>query len=299
MPSVNFRPMLACSESCHNFFAQLKFPLLASAKIDGIRATVRNGVVYARSNQPFPNINIQKKFGHLEYFDGEFVLGSPTRHDLCRATGGVTNSKEKPVDDLRLFAFDHVKDLGADFGNRQRWLMEDWSSHGGQHVVVHEQALMPDMDALLRYEQECLDDGYEGLILRDPSAPYKCGRSTAREQYLLKLKRFVDGEFKIVGTYEEQANNNEAKTSALGRTKRSSAKAGKTGKGTLGGLILEWSPGVTFRCGVGFSDGEADRLWAIRDELPGQLAKIKYFDKGMKDLPRHPCYLLIRDRIDL
>ena len=28
-----FKPMLACSESCHHFFDQLRFPLLASPKM--------------------------------------------------------------------------------------------------------------------------------------------------------------------------------------------------------------------------------------------------------------------------
>lgn len=292
-----FKPMLACSESCHHFFDQLRFPLLASPKIDGIRATIRDGVVYARSNQPFPNVNLQSRFANYEYFDGEFVLGSPTRHDLCRATGGVTNSKEKPVDDLRLFAFDHIRDLGADFGNRQRWLMEDWSSHGGQHVVVHEQKLCTRLFELLKYEDHMLNAGYEGLILRDPDAPYKCGRSTAKEQYLLKLKRFTDAEFEVVGFEERMHNGNEATTSALGRTKRSSAVAGKSGRGDLGALICQ-GEGFTFNVGTGFSDSERAEIWNNQTAYEGRLAKVKFFAIGMKDKPRHPVFLSWRDRID-
>ena len=296
-----FKPMLACSESAHNFFNQLRFPLLASPKIDGIRATVRNGVVYARSNEPIRNINVQRKFGHLEHFDGELGLGDPTRHDLCRATASVTNSKDKPAEDVKLYAFDHIKDTWADYSNRARWLTEDCCFHGGNHVALVEQTLVKTLDDLLRIEDDYLEDGYEGLILRDPNAPYKCGRSTANEQYLLKLKRFVDGEFKIVGFYEEMKNNNAKTVSALGRSKRSSHKENKEGKGTLGGLILEFSPGVTFRCGSGFSDVEAARLWALAQsgDLEGQYATIKYFAKGMKDLPRHPTYKLIRPENDL
>lgn len=288
-----FKPMLACSESCHHFFDQLKFPLLASAKIDGIRATIRDGVVYARSNQPFPNVNVQKKFGHFEYFDGEFVLGSPTRHDLCRATGGVTNSKEKPVDDLKLYAFDHVEVLSDTFYKR-------WNRVHSKlpiSVVRHEQRLIENLDDLLAYEEVQLDAGYEGLILRDPMAPYKCGRSTAKEQYLLKLKRFTDAEFVVVGFEERMHNGNEATTSALGRTKRSSAVAGKSGRGDLGALICQ-GEGFTFNVGTGFSDSERAEIWNNQTAYEGRLAKVKFFAIGMKDKPRHPVFLSWRDRID-
>lgn len=287
-----FKPMLACSESCHNYFDQLRFPLLASPKIDGIRATIRNGVVYARSNQPFPNINVQRKFGHLEHFDGEFVLGDPTRHDLCRATGGVTNSKEKPVDDLRLFAFDHVMDTSLPFAHRNDLIVP---SDG---VVKVEQKWCTRPYELLKYEDCMLNAGYEGLILRDPDAPYKCGRSTAKEQYLLKLKRFTDAEFEVVGFEERQYNGNAATTSALGRTKRSSHKAGKRGRGDLGAIVLRHSDGSTFNCGTGFNDEERRRVWDNQDAYLGALAKVKFFAVGMKDKPRHPVFLSWRDKID-
>lgn len=291
-----FKPMLACSESAHNFFDDLRFTLLASPKIDGIRATVRNGVVYARSNDPIRNRHVQDRFKHLSFFDGELALGDPTAQDLCRRTGGTTNSIEKPIDGLTFHVFDHVEFCDISYALRSKNLTFQKS----EHVVLVPQIHIETLDDLLVVEEKYLDLGYEGLILRDPMAPYKHGRSTAKEQYLLKLKRFVDGEFKIVGFYEEMKNNNEATVSALGRTKRSSHKENKEGKNTLGGLILEWSPGVTFRCGSGFSDVEAARLWKLaqEDKLVGQWATIKYFAKGMKDVPRHPVYKLIRPEND-
>ena len=292
-----FKPMLACSESCHHFFDQLKFPLLASAKIDGIRATVRDGVVYARSNQPFPNAKLQAKFKHLDYVDGEFVLGSPTRHDLCRATGGVTNSKDKDVDDLQLYMFDHVLKLNDSFIDRRNRLFFDALRMSG--AIIHEQRTVATLDDLLAYEQECLDAGYEGLIVRSPNAAYKNGRSTAKEQALLKLKRFTDAEATIVNYFEREHNGNEATVSALGRTKRSSAKAGKTGRGDLGGFVLRTSDGIEFSCGTGFSDGERLEYWGKRDELVGKIVKFKYFSIGVKTAPRHPVWLGFRDPIDM
>ena len=42
---------------------------------------------------------------------------------------------------------------------------------------------------LADWEQRYLAQGYEGVMLRHPAGPYKPGRSTAREAWLLKLKR--------------------------------------------------------------------------------------------------------------
>jgi DNA ligase-1 len=60
------RPMLACKDA-----TGLKFPLLASAKIDGVRALVKDGKVLSRSLKPIPNRHVQEMFGSLEGADGE------------------------------------------------------------------------------------------------------------------------------------------------------------------------------------------------------------------------------------
>jgi len=57
----------------------LRFPLLASPKLDGIRAIVRNGQVLGRSLKPLPNKLIQRMLGRedLEGLDGELIVGNP------------------------------------------------------------------------------------------------------------------------------------------------------------------------------------------------------------------------------
>lgn len=293
-----FKPMLACSESAHNFFDQLRFPLMASAKLDGIRATVRDGVVYARSNKPFPNPLVQAKFKDYEGVDGEFVLGSPTRHDLCRATGGVTNSHGHPVDDLKLYAFDKVDMMHDSYGLRLAKLSA-YIGPTDENVVVHKQKFVETMNELLEFEKFCLECGYEGVILRQEFAPYKCGRSTAKEQYLLKLKRFEDDEAVVIGFEERMHNGNEAVISELGRTKRSSHKAGKSGRGDLGALVCVTDAGVEFRIGGGFDDGQRESIWNNRDHYIGKYAKYKHFAIGAKEAPRHPVFLSWRDAVDM
>ena len=286
-----FRCMLATDADLD----KLKFPILASAKLDGVRAVVRDGVVYSRSNKPIPNKFVQQKFGHFEHFDGELIVGDPTSKTCYRDTiSGVMTQDGVPS--VGFFVFDHVRDTGANYGVRHRWITE--TKKLPDSVVVHDQVLCKSLDDVLGYEAECLEDGYEGLILRDPDAPYKMGRSTVREGYLLKLKRFVDDEALIIGFEERQHNGNEATTNELGRTKRSSHKAGKTGRGDLGALVCRFGD-VEFNIGTGFTDDERAAIWADRDQYLGRLAKFKYFPVGVKAAPRHPVWLGLRDRRDM
>ena len=93
-------------------------------------------------------------------------------------------------------------------------------------------------------------------------------------------------------------NGNEATTNELGRTKRSSHQAGKTGRGDLGALIVRFYD-VEFNIGTGFDDVERAEIWNHRDRFLGKLAKFKYFSVGVKDAPRHPVFLGWRAGVDL
>ena len=290
-----FKPMLATDAD----LATLRFPLLASAKLDGIRATVRNGIVYSRSNKPIKNKAVQAKFKHLEHFDGELICGDATSKTCYRDTVSTVMTADKPADDVFFFVFDHIQVPTATFYQRHVKAKEALKRGKDQQVILLDQLLIKTLDDLLGHEEEMLEEGYEGLILRSPDAPYKNGRSTVKEGYLLKLKRFVDDEAVVIGFEERMKNNNEKVTNELGRGQRSSHKENKAGRGDLGALVLRLASGVEFSCGTGFSDPERSEIWASQDQLLGAYAKFKHFPIGQKDAPRHPVFLGWRDRSDL
>ena len=286
-----FKPMLASPAEEH----LIQWPVLASAKLDGVRAIVRGGVVLSRALKPIPNKNVQKRFSHLEHFDGELIVGASNDPDVLRATtSGVMRVEGDP--DVSFHVFDHIASPLTPYSQRHHELLLVKKPTDG--VTVVKQTRLFDADGLREYETYVLDQGFEGVMLRHPDAPYKFGRSTAREGYLLKVKRFHDAEFEIVGFEEEMFNANEATTSELGRTKRSSHKANKIPKGRLGALVLKYGD-TTFNCGTGFNDAERERIWAERESYLGKLAKIKYFAHGIKDVPKLPSFLGIRDERDM
>lgn len=291
MPSVDmFRPMLACETDLD----KLRFPLLASAKLDGVRAVVRDGVVYSRSNKPIPNAFVQLELGQRDFesCDGELIVGDPTSKSVYRDTVSHVMSRDKMNYDLRFYVFDHVRHEQKPYTERLRKLEE------AGHAYIHKQHFVTCLDTLLALEEEYLERGYEGLILRDQNAPYKRGRSTMKEGYLLKLKRFVDDEAVVIGFEERMHNGNEKTTNELGRGQRSSHAAGKTGRGDLGALVCRFGD-IDFNVGTGFDDVERQRIWDNRTDYLGKFAKFKHFTVGAKEAPRHPVFLSWRDPIDM
>lgn len=62
-----------------------------------------------------------------------------------------------------------------------------------------------DIDAVLRRDQ-FIENGYEGLIMRDPDAEYQFGK---RNLSMIKYKRHTDGKFKIIDIYPEGVKRSE------------------------------------------------------------------------------------------
>lgn len=272
----------------------LKYPVLASPKLDGVRAVVNERQLLSRSLKPIPNRYIADLLARpkLHGFDGELILGDPWGPTVYRDTVSAVMSRDgRP--ELRYYVFDL---WGTPFNYEERWhellrLTEKLTLP----VDLVESIVIENRAQLDEYEAAAVAKGFEGVMLRSPKAPYKHGRSTVSEGYLLKLKRFEDSEALVIGIEEEMHNANEAQTNELGRTKRSSAKGGLVGKGTMGALVVrDLTTGVEFNIGTGFT--AEDRA---RTDWVGKTVKYKHFPVGTKDKPRHPVYLGLRAAEDL
>lgn len=292
-----FKPMLA---SKITKFDQLKFPLLASVKLDGIRATVQGGQLLSRTLKPLPNKTIQKLFAGLpEGLDGELILGDPAAPDCFRKTSSKVMSPDEDAEGIVFHVFDNFSD--APFTQRLDSVHAIISKKLRQYPVeVVEHFRIESVQMLEQFEEELLAEGHEGVMLRSLNGPYKQGRSSEREGYLLKLKRFHDGEAEILGFEELMHNENEAETNELGRTKRSTMKDGMVPAGVLGALnVRDIISGVEFSIGTGFYAADRTTFWNMRDQLYGKLVKYKFFATGGKDKPRFPVFIGFRDKIDL
>ncbi len=292
------RPLLACNAPAN--LNTLPYPLISSPKLDGIRCLIKDGVAYSRTLKPIRNNYIQHIIGRPEFngMDGELIVGDPTAPDCMRVTNsGVMSFDGEP--DFKFFVFDIWDRPGIQYHEALSQLV-DMAMRPYVEVLPQQWChRAADVEA---HEQRVVTIGYEGLILRRPNGLYKYGRSTLKEGYLLKLKRYAQDEAVVIGYEPWQRNENDPEINALGYTQRSHAKDGKVSLPMLGAFIVKGMFQdilTTFNIGTGFTIGERTLLWEKRDELIGRIVTYKYFPGGSKDCPRHPVFVSFREQEDI
>lgn len=297
--SLITKPMLADTPNEH---IEMIFPLLASPKLDGIRCLVTRGRIVSRKFLDIPNQHIQKvmKAANLpEELDGEIIIPDASFNEIQSAV-----MRESGEPDFRYYVFDYVTtSLTEAYAERMKKL-EALSLPDFCVKVLPK--LINNKDELTAYEEECLAAGYEGIMTRIPHGKYKTGRSTAREQLLLKVKRFQDAEAEIIGFEELMSNQNEAEKDELGHTKRSKALSGLVATGMLGAFIVRelgntpWK-GKTFKVGVldGFTPADRKEIWENQSKYLGKILTYVFQPHGVKDLPRIPVGKGIRHPADM
>ena len=294
---MTFKPMLA--GKCEDV-TKLKFPVMVSIKLDGVRCLKIDGVLMSRTLKPIPNHKVQELFRYVpEGSDGELIIGDPTAKDAYRRTVSAVMGDGNDIAGLNYFIFDDFT-YDHPFVNRYNHLLTV-VRRGQAKVLPHK--ICNTVEELNEYEEALVAEGHEGVMVRSLDGPYKQGRSTAKEGYLLKIKRFEDAEAEIIGYEERMHNGNEAVTNALGRTERSSHQENLTGRGDLGALIVRGIngtyKGVEFKIGTGFNDEERIHIWQHTPLLLGRVVKYKFFPLGSKDKPRFPIWLGFRPKEDM
>jgi DNA ligase-1 len=287
------KPMLACPFDPK----KAQFPYLASPKIDGIRFCMVDGVALSRSFKPIRNIYIQEMLSrHLPNgVDGELTVGE----NFQDSTSGIMTIKGEP--DFKAWLFDYLpEEIDHQIPYYDRMLM---LSDKGLNLPFRSETLygssVETMEEVNEYERICLEAGYEGVMLRHPTGIYKFGRATVRENLLLKVKRFEDGEAILLRIDEKMINGNDPEINELGYQKRSTHLDGMIPAGTAGSLYVRDSDGREFSIGSGLNDELRALLWANKEDHIGRIVKYKFFSHGVKELPRHPVFLGFRDPDDL
>lgn len=301
---TTFAPMLAPSEDPMKYplyWEQLRFPLLVSPKLDGIRCIVQNEICQSRKFIPLPSSQVQRLFWEFEYLDGELIVGNETDHDVFNRTQSYVMSEEKHADDMKFRVFDYANPGYKDDPFEERLgIAEDIISMlDNPLVTLVTQKWVKDIEELLRVEAEYLAMGYEGVMMKDPRGRYKWGRGTFREGLIYKLKRFQDDEGLLIGIEEGETNTNIDVRDALGNAKRSYAKEGMVGSSTAGTFIVN-TRGEIVRVAKGcFKKDELKEIWDNQDKYLNKVyLKYRHFAKGAKDAPRFARAIGFRSIID-
>lgn len=298
------KPMLA-SDFNEN---KIRFPVLAQPKIDGVRGLNIDGTLVGRSLKRHANrfTTYFYSLPSLSGLDGELAAECETHPRLCSLTSSALSTVEgHPFTLWWLFDLVNSDTEGLAYATRYSMLKErvtylQKEIVQGQYLRVVPSILVHDREELQALESMWLEEGYEGVILRDPAGKHKQGRSTVREGGLLRIKRFVEEEAIVLSIIEGRRNENAAQVNELGKTFRTSHAENMVPNGMVGSMLcldVKTQKEITVAAGC-MTDEEALYYFRNPGELIGQTIKYKSFPKGVKDKPRFPTFQAIKGAAD-
>lgn len=263
-----FKPMLA--KQFHKHRDKVRFPVSVQPKIDGLRLLWDGHEFSSRTGKDSltipPAVLKELNRGWRDWpLDGELYCPELTFEEMSGALRRHSISPELARIKYRVFDIPYDTEFFSgrydilqvrfyhQLRNRTNYplvLVPTWIAHSFQEID--------------KLQTECLEQGFEGIMIRDPDSPYIHRRTHA----LLKYKKVEQLRVHIIGF-----------------------KAGK-GKhlGRLGALIVECPNRKECSVGTGFDDQERETIWASRNDWLGAWITIEYQEKTKYGIPRFPRY---------
>jgi DNA ligase 1 len=266
-------PVFACqlAQDLNNHQGKLRGQRQIQLKLDGIRVLTivyPGGHVeqYSRNGKQLENFpHIRQQFQaasvtswHLTepwVFDGEVM--SASFQDLMRQVYRKNNVQSA---DAVLYVFDclplrYFRAGRCDTPQQQRTQMLDlffYSKLNHVRVLSSETVDLDTSTGQQRFQElnaHAIQGGYEGLLMKDPDAPYLCKRTTA----WLKLKPVISVDLTVVGIEEGTGKN----------------------QGRLGALVCEGTDAgrlIRVNVGSGFDDQQREDFW--KAPVIGQVVEV-------------------------
>ena len=269
-------PVFSCqlAHDSANHESKVAGEKLIEVKLDGIRVisiVYPSGHVdqYSRNGKElvnFPHIKEQlakhaKWFAEPVVLDGEIM--SASFQDLMKM---VHRKSDVQSDDAVLNLFDIItlREFQTGVGKYRQIdrsvSLAAWYNQCADHmpnvtIVGQERVDLREPAGQARFKQinqEAVDGGYEGIMIKDLEAIYECKRSVA----WLKLKPYIEVSLTVVAVEEGTGRN----------------------VGKLGALICEGEDDgkrIRVNVGSGFTDVHRDTYWTARSELVGQVVEVR------------------------
>jgi DNA ligase-1 len=247
---------------------------IIEVKLDGVRVITivyPNGQVdqFSRNGKElvnFPHVkaqltNVASGFTEPMVLDGEIMSG--TFQDLMKQ---IHRKSSATANDAVLNLFDALPLSEFEQGEsattqekRSEWL-KTWfaaneSALPNVTVVAQETVDLETTDGYRRFREinaKAIAGGYEGIMLKDAGAGYKCKRSVA----WLKLKPFIEVSLTVTAVEEGTGKN----------------------VGRLGALVCEGTDdgkNIVVNVGSGFSDNDREAYWTARDQVVGKVVEVR------------------------
>ena len=269
-------PVFSCqlAHDSANHESKVTGKKIIEVKLDGVRVITivyPDGRVdqFSRNGKELVNfphvkeqlVKVAGQFTEPMVLDGEIMSGS--FQDLMKQIHRKSSAK---ANDAVLNLFDALPLAQFELGEsattqeaRSEWL-KTWfeaneSALPNVTVVAQEMVDLDTPEGQLRYKEinaQAIAGGYEGIMLKDADAGYKCKRSVA----WLKLKPFIEVSLTVVAVEEGTGKN----------------------VGKLGALVCEGTDDgkdIVVNVGSGFSDTNREEYWTARDAVVGKVVEVR------------------------
>jgi len=240
----NVRPMPMLAHKFVDHKSKVSFPAYIQPKLNGMRMLFDGENGWSRGNKEV----IPEVIQHLKFDTEGYILD-----------GELTQ--------LLYHVYDIVDD-SMPFSQRHE-IIQDLVANAPENVKIVKTVRANDESQVAHLHQLFVQDGYEGTMIRDPKMHYEIGK---RSYSLLKLKDFVDAEYRIVAVTD--------------------------GDGSDVGLAifeLETDSGERFNCRPeGSQENRAD-LFKNRRELVGKYLTVRYQELSKDGIPIFPVGVSIRE----
>jgi DNA ligase-1 len=269
-------PVFSCqlAHDSANHESKVTGEKLIEVKLDGVRVisiVYPTGHVdqYSRNGKEllnFPHIREQLALRAGDFvepvvLDGEIM--SASFQDLMKQVHRKSDVKSSDAV-LNLFDMITLKEFQAGVGKHRQidrsvtlaaWYTQAADDLPNITIVGQERVDLNSPAGQARFKQinqEAIDGGYEGIMIKNLEAVYECKRSVA----WLKLKPFIEVSLKVVAVEEGTGRN----------------------VGKLGALICEGVDDgklIKVNVGSGFTDSDRDAYWQSRQDVIGHTVEVR------------------------
>ncbi len=267
-----FECMLAHDSANHE--SKLSGKKILQKKLDGVRCLTvidyenRTVTQYTRNGKVLENFSHITKYleGFMDEFGRSYVLDgeimSNTFQDLMKQVHRKdnVNAGDAVFNLFDIIPLAEFKQGKSSLGQKRRLnfiknFENIFKDSGCIEVVPY---IEVDLDTLVGevefkdYNKKMVNEGYEGIMIKDVDAVYECKRSAS----WLKMKPFIEVSL-TVSAYEEGTGRNQ---------------------GRLGALICEGEDDgkyIKVNVGSGFSDDQRIDFWQDKDTLIGQVLEVR------------------------
>ena len=269
-------PVFTCqlAHDSSNHESKVAGEKLIEVKLDGVRVVAivyPTGVVslFSRNGKSLDNFPLVEQqlsrrasdFAEPVVLDGEIM--SASFQDLMKQVHRKSDVKSSDAV-LNLFDMITLKEFQAGRGIHRQidrsitlaaWYNQAVDDLPNVTIVGQERVDLSSPAGQARFKQinqEAIDGGYEGIMIKDLEAVYECKRSVA----WLKLKPFIEVSLEVVDVEEGTGRN----------------------QGRLGALVCSGQDDgrdITVNCGSGFSDDDRGIFWNHRGQLVGRVVEVR------------------------